>query len=140
MTHREGSYTYGVPPYAREYEPHPWLPTVSVMALILSEVYNFVPDGCFINGYENSRDHLGWHADDSDSIDDGRPIAIFSLGAEREIWFRPKQPDGQVYKFLLESGSLMMMNAGMQDTHQHRIPKASREVGPRISLTFRGLI
>ena len=32
------------------------------------------------------------------------------------------------------------MKAAMQDTHVHRIPKADRVVGPRISLTFRGYV
>jgi hypothetical protein len=32
------------------------------------------------------------------------------------------------------------MLPGMQDTHYHRIPKSDREVGPRISLTFRGYV
>ena len=40
----------------------------------------------------------------------------------------------------LGHGSLRVMEAGMQDIHVHRIPKADRVVGPRISLTFRGYV
>ena len=109
----------------------------------LAELYaGYEFDVCFLNGYENGRDHLGWHADDSPEMDDARPIAIVSLGAEREIWFR----DIRSYetginpeKLLLGNGSLCLMQPGMQDTHQHRIPKSPRhDCGPRISFTFRG--
>lgn len=76
-------------------------------------------------------------------MDDSRPIAIVSLGAEREIWFQRADPERRLItpdKLRLGNGSLCLMAAGMQDTHQHRIPKAGRVVGPRISLTFRGTV
>ncbi len=134
---------------------------------------------CFLNRYLDQSDHLGWHADDSPEMDDTRPIAVVSLGAEREIWFRPKLPAGTERcrrcllpvtpngglgrdswcplpggvvcsevnqhlgwprKLLLQSGSLLLMPPGFQDLYEHRIPKASRKVGERISLTFRGYV
>jgi hypothetical protein len=80
----------------------------------------------------------------------------------REIWFRPsichvcKAKIGEkhgtycsvgpaeftpnsldVEKLELANGSMAIMAPGMQDTHQHRIPKASFMCGKRISLTFR---
>ena len=101
-------------------------------------------DAVFLNRYRVGRDHLGWHSDDGETMDDSRPIAIVSFGAEREIWFRERPELGgstEVEKLLLESGSIAIMAAGMQDTHQHRIPKASsKQVGERISLTFRGVV
>ena len=45
----------------------------------------------------------------------------------------------EVEKITLGHGSVLVMHAGMQQTHLHRIPKHSRPCGPRISLTFRGL-
>jgi alkylated DNA repair dioxygenase AlkB len=45
----------------------------------------------------------------------------------------PESPE----KLLLPHGSLCIMPPGFQQTHQHRIPKADRDVGVRISLTFR---
>ncbi|MNY73470.1 hypothetical protein D3C86_2122690 [compost metagenome] len=72
-------------------------------------------------------------------MDDDRPIVIVSLGAEREIWFRPNTDTMHVDKLLLGHGSLCLMQPGMQDTHQHRIPKSPRhDCGARISFTFRG--
>ncbi len=38
------------------------------------------------------------------------------------------------------NGSLCLMHAKMQETWQHRIPKASFSCGERISLTYRGYV
>lgn len=97
---------------------------------------------CFLNRYLNQSDALGWHADSSEEMDDARPIATISLGVEREIWFRPngKENTQNITKLKLGNGSMCLMHPGMQDTHQHRIPKASFLCGERISLTFRGYV
>lgn len=146
-------YTYGQAAYARTYRSQPMHPTITYMIGILNELLHrpstgdkFQYDTVFLNGYDNGSDHLGWHADDSPEMDDSYPIAIISLGAEREIWFRQK-PGATFYpydvlpkvsKLKLGNGSLCIMNAGMQDTHQHRIPKSDiQNCEPRISLTFR---
>jgi alkylated DNA repair dioxygenase AlkB len=104
-------------------------------------------DVCFLNMYLDQRDQLGWHADDSPEMDDGRPIVTVSLGVEREIWFRPKTTDTidrrsstDLERLTLGHGSVAIMAPGMQDTWMHRIPKASFQCGVRISLTFRGYV
>jgi hypothetical protein len=43
----------------------------------------------------------------------------------------------QVGTTKLSNGSLFIMEAGMQSTHKHRIPKSDKICEPRISLTFR---
>lgn len=136
-------YFYGTAEYGRSYSADTLIPqTLSEVWMWLERVTGIEFEACFLNKYEHAREHLGWHADDSDSIDDSRPIAVISFGAERELWFRKNGTGGieNIEKLLLESGSLCLMLPGMQDTHQHRIPKADREVGTRISLTFRGLV
>lgn len=140
-------YTYGTPPHDRTYEPQPWNANLLYIKSWL-ETYMFVEraeltrfEVCFLNGYEDQSDQLGWHSDDSPEMDDDRPIAIISLGVEREIYFRESTNKSNIQgiqKVKLEHGSLCIMLPGMQDTHQHRIPKASFMCGERISLTFRG--
>ncbi|WOB06498.1 alpha-ketoglutarate-dependent dioxygenase AlkB [Piscinibacter gummiphilus] len=130
-------YAYGRGSGRRTYLPQPMHPSIETLWHLAEERAGCKFDVCFLNSYEHSRDHLGWHADDSPEMDDARPIAIVSLGAEREIWFRENGIE-HVDRLLLQSGSLCLMPPGMQDTHQHRIPKASNVVGPRISLTLRG--
>jgi alkylated DNA repair dioxygenase AlkB len=134
-------YTYGRGAGVRTYHPQPYHPVIMAMREKLESLTKTKFEVVFLNGYENSRDQLGWHADASPEMDPERPIAIISLGAEREILFAPNDglKDPTKRKALkLENGSLCLMLPGMQQTHQHRIPKAGFECGPRISLTFRG--
>jgi alkylated DNA repair dioxygenase AlkB len=106
---------------ARTYYPRESHIFVETINDLLVEIVGDRYEGCFLNGYENERDALGWHADDDPNIDHGRSIAVVTVGAGRAIQFMEKE-------------------AGMQDTHLHRIPKVGRKVEPRISLTYRGLI
>lgn len=133
-------YTYGTARYARTYQPQPYSNTLKVIKAKLELETNTKFEVCFLNRYKDQSDHLGWHADDSPEMDDTRPIAIISLGVEREIWFREQKNKDTLEKIKLEHGSLCLMAAGMQDTHFHRIPKASWLCGERISLTFRGYV
>lgn len=131
-------YVYGRGRGEREYLPQP---SHSIIESIKSELIKLTGEKfevCFLNRYHNQSDHLGWHADDSPEMDDNRPIAIISLGVEREIWFCPQTDKKDITPLKLENGSLCLMNKGMQETHFHRIPKSSSECGERISLTFRG--
>jgi len=133
-------YTYGRGMGARTYEPQPWDGDIAVLGDRLRADHGDVLDVCFLNRYLNQRDHLGWHADDSPEMDDARHIAVISLGAEREIWVRPTASRDQVQKIRLGHGSLFLMHPGMQETHEHRIPKAGFECGERISMTYRGFV
>jgi alkylated DNA repair dioxygenase AlkB len=158
-------YVYGRDKGRRLYEPRPYHPVILAIRTALENLAGAVFDVCFLNRYLNQSDHLGWHADDSPEMDDARPVASVSLGVEREIWFRTKPVPGlrggeqdhvvydqaqtpsgdlvlvaSIQKLVLGHGSLCLMAPGMQDAWQHRIPKASRQCGERISLTFRGYV
>lgn len=132
-------YTYGNGAGRRTYMPKPSHPEIDKMFDKMRHAFDSY-DVCFLNYYLNQKDQLGWHADNSPEMDDTRSIAVISLGVEREIWFCPNTDKTQVTKQKLENGSLCIMKAGMQDTHLHRIPKASFLCGERISLTFRGYV
>lgn len=143
------SYTYGRGAGERTYESKESHDLIDVGRKLIEKQYGCYLAGCFLNGYETARDWLGWHADDDPNIDHSKPIAVITVGQSRAIQFREvlvpadkgvtKGEYGAVVEQMLESGSLCLMGAGMQDTHQHRIPKAAVVVKPRISLTYRGL-
>lgn len=133
-------YMYGRGRGVREYHPKFIHPDIELLRSNLEFLTGFIYEVCFLNGYENQKDHLGWHADDSPEMDDNRPIGIVSLGVEREIWFRPQNDKEAVKKVVLGHGSLCIMPPGFQDSHFHRIPKAGFECGERISMTFRGYV
>lgn len=131
-------YTYGQGRGVREYLPQPTTQEIRQLTSELKGLTHADLEVCFLNRYLDQSDHLGWHADDSPEMDDERPIAIISLGAEREIWFAPQNDLKSVTKLKLAHGSLCLMQPGMQQAWFHRIPKAGFVCGERISLTFRG--
>ena len=132
------AYTYGKAGFARTYTS---VPTPALVDAVMAAIDNHVGvtlDVCFANRYDMEKNHVGWHKDDSVDIDQSKPIAVVSLGAAREIWFRCNET-GVVDKLMLEDGSLAIMLPGMQSTHMHRIPKHSASCGMRVSLTSRAM-
>ena len=148
----------------QEYHSVEFVPEIRRLMIVLNTELGAEFNVCFLNYYEDEKNHLGWHADDFVGMREDQPIAVVSFGAEREIWVKPKKVpcwvcvehpgavcpackgSGQLInkgtippdqRFLLQNGSLFIMPAGYQDTHLHRIPKHDRPCGPRISLTFR---
>lgn len=163
MSLKTDSYTYGSGAGERTYAPVPFTPLMKAILGTVQDITDVQYEVCFLNKYDDERKHLGWHADDSPSIDHRAGIAIVSFGAERDIWFRENKwfddedqlrlagPSIQeaairgkaarvVDKVRLPHGSLLMMPAGFQQTHMHRIPKHDRKCGVRVSLTFRKLL
>ncbi len=132
-------YTYGSGNGTRTYTSTPMLDWVSkIMSQLDGE-----PNVCFLNRYENERKALGWHSDDSPDTSDAHPISVVSFGEPREIWWRGIGDAGFVpltQRKLLEPGSLFVMPAGFQARFEHRIPKGSRSMGVRVSLTFRHML
>ena len=140
-------YTYGAGRGVRTYQPQPDHALISLGRDRIRDEYGCFLEGCFLNGYETSRDWLGWHSDDDPGIDHTKPIAIITVGQGRAIQFRKiiepfaaANTYGEPETLMLEPGSLCLMDAGMQFTHQHRIPKVGAIVKPRISLTYGGLL
>ena len=135
------TYRYGQGKSAdREYVAGGFHPVVKKIMYLMNIDNNLKFNACFLNRYDNQQNHLGWHADDSVEMDINHPIAVISFGAEREIWWKDKDYRGvvpQSNRQLLQNGSLFIMPAGFQRLYVHRIPKADRDVGMRISLTYR---
>jgi hypothetical protein len=139
MALEPSSYTYGSGLGVRIYESVMMVPWVIDVMTSLGENYNV----CFFNRYDTELEALGWHADDSSGTDLDHPIAVISIGEPREIWWRTKGQTGVIppeQRQKLGSGSLFVMPAGFQRTHEHRIPKGDRSMGCRVSMTFRRFV
>ncbi len=111
----------------------------SIMEKINKE-FNYELDDCFLNYYVDQTKALGWHADDSEPINQTQPIVVVSFGECREIWWKNKDYKGIIpmdQRQSLGDGSLFVMPAGFQDTNKHKIPKGDKIMKPRISLTYR---
>lgn len=153
MSVSDKTYTYGSGLGVRTYTPVPYSDVTRNIqrqlnfAVFRSDMFGRYPDEvelrynvCFLNRYDNAKMQLGWHSDDSPGMDHEHPIAVVSFGQPREIWWREIGYKGVVPKEqrqLLEHGSVFVMPPGFQRLYQHRIPKGDREMGTRVSLTFR---
>lgn len=122
------------------YNAKPFTPEVRELTNDLNRFLGTNFNACFLNKYDDEKQHLGWHADDFAGMDNLQPIAVISFGAEREIWVKEQNYKGVIppeQRILLNRGSLFIMPPGYQDNFYHKIPKNDRPCGWRISLTFR---
>ena len=83
MNDADMDYTYGSGRGMRTYKAKKWLPLAKAIQtelgfLVDSNIPNL--EGCFINGYKDDRQNLGYHADDSPEMDETRFIAVVSFG------------------------------------------------------------
>lgn len=128
-------YTYsGVPR-----TPHPWNEPLTALRTACETHVGHTFNGALLNLYRTGQDAMGWHSDD-EAVNGPNPvIASISLGAERRFDFRHKQTR-EVISVVLPHGSLLVMSGACQTHWLHRIAKTTRELQPRINVTFRHLI
>jgi alkylated DNA repair dioxygenase AlkB len=89
--------------------------------------------------YRDGRDSVAWHGD---TIGRGSThdtmVAILSLGTPRALLLRPRGGGrGTTRRYDVGHGDLLVMGGSCQRTWEHAVPKATRTVGPRISVQFR---
>ncbi len=89
---------------------------------------------CF---YRTGDDSVAWHGDRvGRMIDRDTMVAILSVGVERTLSVRPKG-GGDVMRFPVGHGDLLVMGGSCQRTYEHAILKTKQALGPRISVQFR---
>ncbi len=92
-----------------------------------------------LNHYRNGQDGMGWHTDNEPELGDAPAIASLSLGQARRFVLRPRGGE-TCFDAALGQGDLLLMRAGIQQLCQHAVPKTSRQVDARVSLTFRQVV
>ena len=90
-----------------------------------------------LNYYRDGNDSNGWHADNEKELGKNPIIASISFGAKRVFQMKHNSIKEQKFKIELEHGSLLIMKGTTQHFWKHQIPKSTKNVGPRINLTFR---
>ena len=89
---------------------------------------------CF---YRDGRDSVAWHGDrNGRGATDDTMVAILSVGSARALLLR-RRGGGEVIRYALGHGDLIVMGGSCQRTWEHAVPKTTRSVGPRISIQFR---
>ena len=120
------------------YPAAPWpeilLPLKAIAEAVTGITYNSV----LLNLYRDGRDKVAWHCDCEDDMSACHPICSMSLGATRKFQYRLRSPkDSPITTVPLESGSICLMSAGMQQNWYHQVPSEPKVTKPRINLTFR---
>ena len=130
--------SFGVP-YNYAQMTYPATPMHSALIPVVDQLYkalNIRFNNCLLNFYETGRSKMGFHADDTRNLQPKTGVAIISLGYPRKITYRSKADKTLQHSFVLPPGSLLYMTNELQEDWVHAI-KRQKNVGPRISLTWR---
>jgi alkylated DNA repair dioxygenase AlkB len=93
-------------------------------------------NSCLVNLYRDGADSMGYHSDNEPELGAQPTIASISLGDRRRFVLRHRST-GERWSLDLGHGDLLVMRDESQSNYAHAIPKTSRQVGPRMNLTFR---
>lgn len=112
-------------------------PLIEPIKAQIESTSNTVFNAILCNLYRDGQDSMGWHSDNEPELGDHPIIASLSLGSTRTFRFRDLKSRKETVDFELNHGSLLIMNAGVQESWEHSVPKRLRVKQPRINLTFR---
>jgi alkylated DNA repair dioxygenase AlkB len=118
-------------------EPHLWSPLLQKIKLVVENNTNTKFTSVLVNLYRDGKDSNSWHADNEKELGLNPIIASLSFGAERVFQLKHNSIIGLKQNIILEHGSLLLMKGTTQHFWKHQIPKTSKNIGPRINLTFR---
>ncbi|MBV2350399.1 alpha-ketoglutarate-dependent dioxygenase AlkB [Synechococcus sp. HK05] len=116
---------------------HPWTAELETLRQLLLDQLGVRFNSLLLNRYRDGADRMGWHADDEPELDDQAPIVSLSLGAARDLRFRPRRGDAAPFAINLADGDLLVMDPPSQRHWQHALPPRARVQQERINLTFR---
>lgn len=125
-------YNYSQIDYPASDIPEALQPMLALLATRLNIAFN----NCLLNFYETGDNTMGFHSDDTSGLILGTGVAIVSLGSVRDITYRSKSRPEIQHSYPLQPGSLLYMDDEVQTYWVHAI-KRQKDVGPRISLTWR---
>ena len=84
---------------------------------------------------------MGWHCDDEKELGQNPVIGSVSFGETRPFQLRHlTRKNLKKVDIPLTNGSFLLMQGSTQHFWQHQIPKTSKEIKPRINLTFRVIL
>ena len=114
------------------------LPAI-LLAMIgpLSQRYAVEFDRIWVNLYRDGRDSVAWHGDRNAKVHRNPLVATVSLGARRKFLLRPRGGGRTRHEFAPGHGDLLVMGGACQHDWEHTVPKTTKAVGPRMSVTIR---
>jgi len=116
-----------------------WDPYVLGIKKLVEEQTNKRFNSALVNLYRNGQDKMGWHADDEKELGVSPAVVTVSLGVQRTFQFK-HNTQGETVNLELETGSLLLMQPGIQASYKHAVPARQKIQQGRISLTFRNIL
>ena len=99
---------------------------------------NLIFNAVLLNLYRNGNDGVAWHSDKTNKSGPDPIIASITFGETRMFRLRHKtRKDIPQVEIPLHHGSFLLMAGTTNSFWEHQVPKTSRNVLPRINLTFR---
>jgi alkylated DNA repair dioxygenase AlkB len=126
-------YTYS----GAHFDPNPWPIALRAIRARLAGELCIDFNSVLANLYRDGRDSMGWHSDDEPELGAQPVIASLSLGATRRFVLKHRSDPPRKFALELPHGSLLLMRGATQANYRHALPRTSRQIGPRINLTFR---
>jgi alkylated DNA repair dioxygenase AlkB len=130
--HGEAAYTYS----GLRLEPLPFTALQQEIRQAVEAASGHRFNSVLLNYYRDGRDSMGMHSDNEPELGPEPVIASVSFGAERTFILQHKRSKERV-RLALTDGSLLLMAGTLQANWLHGINKVTRDVGPRVNLTFR---
>ncbi|WP_221796902.1 alpha-ketoglutarate-dependent dioxygenase AlkB family protein [Oceanobacter mangrovi] len=118
----------------------PWHPLLQQLNQALNQKLGLNNNSVLCNLYRDGQDVMGWHSDNEPELGAEPVIVSVSLGAIRDFALRRRGHSRMDCKLPLPHGSVLVMQAGMQRSWQHSLPRRAGISQPRINLTFRRLV
>lgn len=150
-THPTPRLTYYTGPAPYRYSRHTHHPQIAPNLLLQAQTWvsdTIAPVNCCLaNLYRNGHDTMGFHSDDEPCFGPDPTIVTVSLGAARDVVFKPK-PGTHIantsprFRGVLPNrhGDVWVMRGPCQRLFAHGVPARKRVTDPRVSLTFRLLL
>ncbi|WP_242065747.1 alpha-ketoglutarate-dependent dioxygenase AlkB family protein [Nostoc paludosum] len=118
-------------------DPEPWIPTLLQIKEKVEEIAKVNFNSVLLNLYRDGNDGISWHTDAEPELGKNPVIGSVSFGGARRFMFRHKHNQDLKAEIELVHGSFLLMAGATQHFWQHQIPKTSKQVQPRVNLTFR---
>jgi len=118
--------------------PTPWNEALKFIKARIEQEANVVFTGCLLNLYRSGMDSMGWHQDNEAVLGLNPIIGSVSFGETRPLQLKhTMRKDLEKIDIPLTHGSFLLMKGEMQHFWKHQIPKTTKDIQPRINLTFR---
>jgi alkylated DNA repair dioxygenase AlkB len=118
--------------------PTPLNPTLDYIKNKIQEASKIDFTSVLLNLYRSGEDGVSWHRDHEQEWGENPIIGSVSFGETRPFQIRHKfRKDLDRIDIPLNHGSFLLMAGPMQHFWEHRIPKTTKDIKPRINLTFR---